>query len=139
MVLITGDGALGFQIMEFETAVRENLPICVVVNYDQTWGMELMDFYKGPESIASCPGVTMALTRYDQMATAMGGHGEYVDKIEDVGPAVTRALASGKPSIVQIMTDVNINADTLKLPAVDEILSFYYLDGNKGYGHFEDL
>ncbi|MGI9288480.1 MAG: thiamine pyrophosphate-binding protein, partial [Pseudomonadales bacterium] len=139
VVLITGDGALGFQIMEFETAVRENLPICIVVNYDQTWGMELMDFYKGPESIESCPGVTMALTRYDQMATAMGGHGEYVDKIEDVGPAVTRALASGKPSIVQIMTDVNINADTLKLPAVDEILSFYYLDGNKGYGHFEDL
>ncbi|NCF19058.1 MAG: hypothetical protein GWP63_12520 [Haliea sp.] len=139
VVLISGDGALGFQIMDFETAVREQLPVCIVVNCDNTWGMELMDFYKGPESIVECPGVTMAPTRYDQMAIAMGGHGEYVKEATDIAPAVTRALASGKPSIVQVMTDVNINANTLALPAVDELLSFYYLDGNQGYGHFEDI
>ena len=139
VVVITGDGALGFQFMEFETAVRENLPIVIIVNYDQHWGMELMDFYDGPDSIDTCPGTRMAMTRFDEMARAIGGHGEYVEKIEEVKPAVERALQSGKPAIVQIMTDVNINANTLSLPAVDEILSFYYLDGNKGYGQFEDL
>jgi thiamine pyrophosphate-dependent acetolactate synthase large subunit-like protein len=139
VVLISGDGALGFQIMEFETAVRENLPVCVVVNCDHTWGMELMDFYEGPDSIETCPGVSLSPARYDQMAVAMGGHGEYVEDPDEIGPAVSRAFASGKPAIVQVMTDVNINANTLQLPAVDELLSFYYLDGNKGYGHFKDL
>jgi thiamine pyrophosphate-dependent acetolactate synthase large subunit-like protein len=101
--------------------------------------MELMDFYEGPDSIETCPGVSLSPARYDQMAVAMGGHGEYVEDPDEIGPAVSRAFASGKPAIVQVMTDVNINANTLQLPAVDELLSFYYLDGNKGYGHFKDL
>ena len=138
VLLITGDGALGFQFMEFETAVRENLPVCIVVNHDQHWGMELMDFYDGPDSIEDCPGTAMAPTRYDQMAVAIGGHGEYVSRLDELKGAVQRAFTSGKPAIIQVMVDVNINANTLTLPAVDEILSFYYLDGNKGYGHFDD-
>lgn len=139
VVVISGDGGLGFQFMEFETAVREGLAITVIVNYDQHWGMELMDFYKGPESIDECPGTRMALTRYDKMAEAIGGHGEFVEQIEELRPAVERALQSGQPAIVQIMTDVGINANMEKLPAVDEYLSIYYLEGNMNYGTVEEV
>jgi thiamine pyrophosphate-dependent acetolactate synthase large subunit-like protein len=110
VLLITGDGAIGFQWMEFETAVREQLPVIVVVNCDSCWGMELMDFYDGPGSEANCPGVMMAPVRYDQMAQAMGGHGEFVEHTEDIHPAVERALASGGPALIQLMTDFNIDS-----------------------------
>ena len=91
VLLITGDGAIGFQWMEFETAVREGLPVIIVVNCDSCWGMELMDFYDGPGSEDNCPGVMMAPVRYDQMAIAIGGHGEFVERTSDIAPAVERA------------------------------------------------
>ncbi len=138
VLLITGDGAVGFQWMEFETAVREGLPVIIVVNCDSCWGMELMDFYDGPGSESNCPGVMMAPVRYDQMAVAMGGHGEFVERTSDIAPAVERALASGKPSVLQFMTDFNINANTAAVPELQQVLTFYNLDGDAGYGHFEE-
>ena len=139
VLLITGDGAVGFQWMEFETAVRERLPIIVVVNCDSCWGMELMDFYDGAGSEETCPGVMMAPVRYDKMAEAIGGHGEYVERAADISTAVERALASGKASVIQLMTDFNINANTMAMPELAQVLTFYNLDGEQGYGHFEEL
>lgn len=139
VLLITGDGAVGFQWMEFETAVREDLPIIVVINCDSCWGMELMDFYDGKGSEENCPGVMMAPVRYDAMAKAIGGHGEYVERAADIAAAVERSLASGKPSVIQLMTDFNINADTTAMPELAQVLTFYNLDGEKGYGSFEGL
>jgi len=139
VLLITGDGAVGFQWMEFETAVREQLPIIVVVNCDSCWGMELMDFYDGEGSEENCPGVMMAPVRYDKMAKAIGGHGEYVERADEIAGAVDRAMASGKPAVIQLMTDFNINANTVAMPELAQVLTFYNLDGEQGYGHFEDL
>ena len=139
VLLITGDGAVGFQWMEFETAVREGLPIIVVVNCDSCWGMELMDFYEGEGSEENCPGVMMAPVRYDQMAQAIGGHGEYVERAGDIAAAVERAMTSGRASVIQLMTDFNINANTVEMPELAQVLTFYNLDGAQGYGHFEDL
>jgi len=139
VLLITGDGAVGFQWMEFETAVRENLPIIVVINCDSCWGMELMDFYDGKGSEETCPGVMMAPVRYDEMAKAIGGHGEYVERASEIAAAVERSLKSGKPSVIQLMTDFNINANTMAMPELADVLTFYNLDGDKGYGSFEEL
>lgn len=139
VLLITGDGAVGFQWMEFETAVRENLPIIVVVNCDSCWGMELMDFYDGRGSEETCPGVMMAPVRYDEMAKAIGGHGEYVENASEIAAAVERSLHSGKPSVIQLMTDFNINANTMAMPELAQVLTFYNLDGEQGYGSFEEL
>ncbi|NIB38390.1 thiamine pyrophosphate-binding protein [Pseudomaricurvus alkylphenolicus] len=139
VLLITGDGAVGFQWMEFETAVRESLPVLVVVNCDSCWGMELMDFYDGKGSEENCPGVMMAPVCYDEMARAIGGHGEFVERADDIAAAVDRSLASGKPAVIQLMTDFNINANTVAMPELAQILTFYNLDGEQGYGHFEDL
>ena len=134
IVLISGDGAIGFQFMEFETAVRCGLPFVAVVNCDGHWAMELMDSYGGLETIDTHPNIAMAPTRFDRMVEALGGHGEYCERIEDVRPAVERALASGKPALVQLMTDVDVNANVEKLPGVEEFLNWYGLDGEGGYG-----
>jgi len=139
VLLITGDGAVGFQWMEFETSVREKLPIVVVVNCDSCWGMELMDFYDGKGSEETCPGVMMAPVRYDEMAKAIGGHGEYVERTSEIGPAVQRSLKSGKPSVIQLVTDFNINANTMAMPELAQVLTFYNLDGEHGYGSFDVL
>ena len=139
VLLITGDGAVGFQWMEFETAVREELPIIVVINCDACWGMELMDFYDGPGSEDNCPGVMMAPVRYDDMARAIGGHGEFVERTADIREAVERAIASQKPAVIQLMTDFNINVNTMAMPELAQVLTFYNLDGDAGYGHFDEV
>jgi thiamine pyrophosphate-dependent acetolactate synthase large subunit-like protein len=100
--LITGDGALGFHFMEFETAVRHALPFVVVVNDDHALGAEMAAHM---QHIGHGIEVAFTPVRYDRMAQAIGGHGEYVDRIEDVAPAVERAFRSGKTSLVQVVTD----------------------------------
>ena len=100
--LITGDGALGFHFMEFETAVRHALPFVVVVNDDHALGAEMAAHM---QHIGHGIEVAFTPVRYDRMAQAIGGHGEYVDRIEDVAPAIERAFRSGKTALVQVVTD----------------------------------
>lgn len=104
--LITGDGALGFHFMEFETAVRHRLPLVVLVNDDRALGAEMaahMQHIGHPIEVAFAP------VRLDRMAQAMGGHGEYVERVQDIQPALRRAFASGLPAIVQVITDPDAN------------------------------
>jgi len=100
--LFTGDGAFGFYPMEFETAVRYQLPIVVVVAYDQGWALEV-PYY------THCFGKTFEVdhnfVRMDKMAIEMGGHGEFCQRTDEIAPAMERALASGKPALVQILMD----------------------------------
>lgn len=107
VVLFTGDGAFGFYPMEFETAVRYNLPVVVVVAYDQGWALEV-PYYQ------HCFGRTFEVdtefVRMDRLAIEMGGHGEYCERTEDIQPAMERALASGKPALVQIFMDRRTSA-----------------------------
>lgn len=100
--LITGDGALGFHFMEIETAVRHRLPLLVLVNDDQALGAEMAAHM---QHIGHPIEVQFAPVRYDQMVAAMGGHGEYVERLGDLRAAIERALASGKTALVQVVTD----------------------------------
>ena len=109
VVVISGDGSMGFDIMEFDTARRHDLPfVCVVVN-DQAWGMikhgQKMAY--GPDRLI---GSQLGLVRYDLVAQSLGGHGELVEKDADVIGAVERALASGKPACVNVLTDPNVTS-----------------------------
>lgn len=100
--LITGDGALGFHFMELETAVRHRLPLVVLVNDDHALGAEMaahMQHIGHPIEVQFTPA------RYDHMLQAMGGHGEYVEHIDDLQPAIRRAFDSGKTALVQVVTD----------------------------------
>jgi len=106
VLLITGDSAFGFHTMELETAVRHQLPIVTVINYDRGGGMELAVYkpYGGFDELTHAP------VRFDEIARAMGAHGEYCEKSEEVAPAIARAFASGKPAVVQVVTDMKTNA-----------------------------
>ncbi|RME82024.1 MAG: thiamine pyrophosphate-binding protein [Caldilineae bacterium] len=106
--LITGDGALGFNIQELETAARHNIPITVVVACDQGWGME-----RSSQILAQVGGFVeteiYAGTRYDRVAEGFGCHGEYVEDLEELEPALERATASGRPALIQVMVDQTAN------------------------------
>lgn len=109
---ITGDGALGFHIMELETAVRENVPVVVIAVVDDGWGMERSAYtFQGypPEQHV---GINLApQTRYDSIAQAVGCYAEKVDAIEQFLPALERAVASGKPALLHVTVDPALNAD----------------------------
>ncbi len=99
VLIIYGDGSFGLNGFEFDTAVRFNLPIVGIVGNDAAWGQMMRPqgaFYG--EFVA----VELNYTRYDQIVEAMGGHGEYVEDPKDIGPALERAFASGKPALVNV-------------------------------------
>lgn len=104
VLIIYGDGSFGLNGMEFDTAVRFNLPIVGIIGNDAAWG-QMMRPQKAiyGENI----GVDLRHTRYDQMVEALGGHGELVEKPEDIQPALERAFASGKPALVNVILETD--------------------------------
>lgn len=109
--LLSGDGAAGFNIMELETAAREGVPLVVVVAVDDAWGMEktaFASFGYGPDDWQG-RGIDIAGARYDGMAKSLGCHGEFVDKLEDLAPAIERAKGAGKPALVHVQVDRDLN------------------------------
>jgi acetolactate synthase-1/2/3 large subunit len=112
VVALMGDGSFGLCAMEFDTAVRHSIQTLTVIANDQGWG-EIRDGQRrrfGEEGIV---GSQLGLTRYDQMAIALGGHGEFVRSPEELGPALDRALASGKPAIINVQTDPQQRSTTV--------------------------
>ncbi len=108
--VVTGDSASGFNLMELETAKREKVPIVVVINCDYQWGMEVpgqMMEFGGPEFLV---GIAHYPIRYDKIAQAMDCHGEYVDNVKDLEPALRRSLDSGEPAVVHVVTNKEANS-----------------------------
>jgi acetolactate synthase-1/2/3 large subunit len=101
VVIIYGDGSFGLNGFEFDTAVRFGLPIVGVVGNDAAWGQMLrpQSMVYGTDRIVA---TRLSYTRYDLIVAAMGGHGEHVTKPEEIAPALRRALASGKPALVNV-------------------------------------
>ena len=122
--LITGDGALGFHIMDFETAVRHNLPIVVVLNDDQALGAEMAQYMR---HIGHEIQVTLGPVNYAAMAEAMGGFGIRADRREDIVPAIAEAFALKKPAIVQVCTDQDASY-TFPVPYVGELAGWKHAD-----------
>ncbi|MEY4229754.1 MAG: hypothetical protein RLZZ362_603 [Actinomycetota bacterium] len=103
VVVMMGDGAAGFSLMDFDTLVRHQLPVVIVIGNNGMWGLEKHPMQASYGWDMACdlqPGC-----RYDQIATALGGNGELVTAPAQIGPALDRAFASGAPSIVNIVTD----------------------------------
>lgn len=109
--LISGDGAMGFHIMELETAAREHLPIVVIVAVDDAWGMEKTAFAAqglGPKDWAG-RGIDLAPVRYDRIAEGLGCYGERVDRLDQLAPALQRAVDAGRPALLHVQVDRDLN------------------------------
>jgi len=109
--LITGDGAFGFHPMELETAAREELPVVVVVAVDDAWGMEKTAYLAQGLGAADWErrGIELAPVRYDGLARELGCHGERVDRIEELAPALERAVAARRPAVLHVAVDRELN------------------------------
>ncbi|HEY0638649.1 MAG TPA: acetolactate synthase [Pseudonocardiaceae bacterium] len=103
VVLLLGDGAAGFSLMDVDTLVRHDLPVVMVVGNNGIWGLEKhpMQFLYGYDVAAEL----RPQTRYDEVVRALGGGGELVTDPEDIGPALKRAFDSGVPYLVNVVTD----------------------------------
>ena len=102
VLIIYGDGAFGLNGFEYDTAVRFGLPIVGIVGNDAAWGQMLrpqVGIYGADRKVA----VDLAPTRYDLVVEALGGHGEYCKRPDEIRPALERAFASGKPALVNVM------------------------------------
>jgi acetolactate synthase I/II/III large subunit len=106
VVMMLGDGAFGFSGMEFDTLARHGVNVVGVMGNNGIWALEKhpMEFLYGYSVAADLrPG-----TRYDEVVTALGGHGELVERPEQVAPAVERAFAAGLPALVNVLTDPTV-------------------------------
>jgi acetolactate synthase-1/2/3 large subunit len=99
VVMFTGDGALGFYIAEMDTLVRHGLPVVILVGNDAGWGLEreLQTAHGTLDSAGSTIACELRPTRYDIVMQGFGGLGEHVESPDELGPALHRGLASGKP------------------------------------------
>jgi len=116
---ISGDGSFGLNIQELETAARLKLPLVVVVVNDQQWGMikaAQMAAYD-----ARYIGVDFNDVRYDQVAKAMGCWGERVEDPRHITPALERAVASGKPAVLDVVVDQWANLTPPDLENLDAV------------------
>jgi thiamine pyrophosphate-dependent acetolactate synthase large subunit-like protein len=111
VMLMTGDSSFLFHISELETAVRKNLPVICILSCDYAWGLEVGVYRRtfGPQS-PETEAHWGKQVRFDKIAEGFGAYGEYVERGEDIGPAIQRALASGKPAVIQVPVDENANA-----------------------------
>jgi len=109
--MITGDGAFGFNVMELETAAREQLPIVVLVAVDSAWGMEKTAYLAQGYGAADWEnrGIELTNVSYDVVAKGLGCHGERVERMEELEPALDRSLASGKPAVIHVQVDSELN------------------------------
>jgi acetolactate synthase-1/2/3 large subunit len=106
VVCITGDGAAGFNIMEMQSAARENVALTTIVFAEGSWTME------EPNELAlygKTFGTSQGEIRWDLVAQGLGCHSEYVDRIEDLEPALRRAQAHDGPSLICLRTDHDAN------------------------------
>jgi acetolactate synthase-1/2/3 large subunit len=106
VVLLQGDGAFGFAGLEFDTLARHCVAVVAVMGNNGIWALEKhpMEFLYGYSVAAELTPET----RYDQIVEALGGHGELVRTPGQLAGAFERALASGKPALINVLTDPSV-------------------------------
>lgn len=119
VVAIMGDGAIGYTMIEIQTAVSHNLPVVIVVLDNEAWGAEKayqQEFFGG-----RFLGADIRSPRFDQFAELCGGQGISADAPGEIGPALTQALASGQTTVIQSKIDpgalMTLRKDLFTAPA----------------------
>ncbi len=100
-VLVYGDGSFGLHGIEFEAMARQKIPVVSVIGNDAGWTQirrGQVELYGEQRAVATA----LEYTRYDKIVEACGGFGVWVEKIEDLGPALDEAFACGRPACVNV-------------------------------------
>ncbi len=107
VLLVTGDGSVGFNFMEFHTSIRKGLPIVVVIANDHAWGM-IMHSQRLRIGHSIDDGTELGWVDYHKMVEALGGFGALVERPEDIRPALEAAFASEKTACINVSVDQSI-------------------------------
>ncbi|MGH7932762.1 MAG: thiamine pyrophosphate-binding protein [Candidatus Binataceae bacterium] len=103
VIVLSGDGSFGMNGLEIDTMMRHNIPVLIVISNNGGWaaigGMNA--------------GRDLGFSRYEKIAEVFGAHAEYVERPQDIRPALERAAASGKPAVVNVITDPNARSSTV--------------------------
>lgn len=134
VVCITGDGAMGFHLQELETARRHQLPVIYLVLCDKQWGMVKLTQTIGLGMLRPVIGTQQQGTinadfeeiAFDQVAKAMGCHGERVSDPAEIEAALQRCVDSGKPSVIHVDVDPNMH---LFAPGLQEFKAMHQEPG----------
>ncbi len=102
--LVSGDGSIGLNFMEFETAIRKGLPIVVVICNDKQWGM-IRHAQEVKLGRVIKEGCDIGMVDYHLAVEALGGKGILVEKPEEIRPALEEGFASGKTTCINVITD----------------------------------
>jgi thiamine pyrophosphate-dependent acetolactate synthase large subunit-like protein len=108
VIVLHGDGSMGLNAMELDTAVRHNIPVLVVISLNGGWTAD-------PDQVKA--GRNLGYTKYEKIAEAFGCHGEYVENVADIIPALERAQAQvdqGRVALVNVKTDWRARAQTVR-------------------------
>jgi acetolactate synthase-1/2/3 large subunit len=98
--------------MELETAVRNNLPFTAVIMNNGGWGNIR---HEQGRQFSETNATELSVASYEKIAEAFGGHGERVDDAAQVGPAIRRAIDSGKPAVVNVITQPGVVSEITKM------------------------
>jgi len=104
VLLMTGDGSLGFNFMEFERSVSKQIPIVVIISNDLGWGM-IRHSQEVRLGHAIDDVTELGRLDYHKYVDAMGGVGFLVEKPDDIQPALEDAFKSGRVACINVMTD----------------------------------
>ena len=106
VLLLVGDGAVGFTIIEFDTMARHGLPIVAVVMNNRSWAasQHFQEMVSGQNRVI---GTQLGDARYHDVAVALGCDGVHVTALDQLGPAVRKAFASGRPTCINVEIEVN--------------------------------
>ena len=101
VLLLSGDGSAGFTITEIETALRFNTPYVAVVAHDSAWGIEADS--RSPDHRM---GTVFGEIRFDRVAEALGARGVYIDRPDQLSPAIARGLEADTVTFIHVPTEL---------------------------------
>lgn len=99
VIMFTGDGAFGFNGMEYDTAVRHHIPIVGIMGNDSAWGIDKqIQIGVFGKSVAT----DLLPSRYDQVVKALGGHGELIEHPSELSDGIERAFKLERPALLNV-------------------------------------
>lgn len=106
VILVTGDGAAGYSLGEFDSAVRNKLPLIVVVMNNRSWGATL-HFQQIVVGANRVTGTRLENGRYEEVAAAFGAGSYYADDEESFRSALSTALSRNEPACINVLVDLD--------------------------------